>query len=295
MRQWIVPSVATVRESGDELYIVDAPLTVKMENDYLGASSGPAASCPGGNPAVEAHNEQVFRTMILPKVQQAVNTAPEYAELRRVYLARIAAEWYRQRSARRTTAFSGIIDSGSTARWPARTPWKPKDVFDAYVKSYTNGEFNVTHKTVKGTYVETVTYVYGGVDFSRSPRLGMSAATFNTRYGSLPGTVADARSGEVVGTDQVWLGGAAATRPKQKPTRAASTGAALLVGLLVLGGFVLVAAIAVVIIVATTRGGRRGGPPRGGPPRFPGPPPGPPRPPGPPAPPIRPGTVLYPR
>ena len=34
----------------------------------------------------------------------AVNSAPEYADLRRVYASRVAAQWYRERSATKTTA-----------------------------------------------------------------------------------------------------------------------------------------------------------------------------------------------
>ncbi|HEY9369359.1 MAG TPA: hypothetical protein VIU94_13120, partial [Streptomyces sp.] len=35
MRQWIMPDTATVRDNGDELYILDAPLQVKMESEVI--------------------------------------------------------------------------------------------------------------------------------------------------------------------------------------------------------------------------------------------------------------------
>ena len=80
-----------------------------------------------------------------------MNTAPEYADLRRVYVSRVAAQWYRERSQTKDTAYSDLIDTGDAGNWPLRESWTPKQVFDKYVKSYTKGEFNVTHRTRKGT------------------------------------------------------------------------------------------------------------------------------------------------
>jgi hypothetical protein len=215
-RQWIVPDTATVHEHDGGLYIVDAPLIVKSETEYFDggdAAEGTAAGCRPGDEATEKHNAEVFRSQILTKVQEAVNTAPEYAELRRVYLSRVAAEWYRQRSTNRNTAFAGIVNSGDVSRWPSRTGWKPREVFDRYVKSYTDGEFDVTRETALGTVIETHTYIYGGVDFSQSPRSEVGAAAFGSRWGGLPSTVADSMAGTVEDDGRIWLGGASADRP----------------------------------------------------------------------------------
>ncbi|MEU6017638.1 hypothetical protein ABZ826_27415 [Streptomyces sp. NPDC047515] len=69
---------------------------MKMETQYLNArnplGAHQAGSCSQQEKSVEAHNESVFRGMILPRVERAVNTAPEYASLRRVYRSRVAAE-----------------------------------------------------------------------------------------------------------------------------------------------------------------------------------------------------------
>ncbi|GIE78319.1 hypothetical protein Aph02nite_42690 [Actinoplanes philippinensis] len=211
-RQWIVPDTATVHEQDGGLYIVDAPLIVKSETEYFDsgdAAEGAAAGCKPGDEATEKHNAEVFRSQILVKVQEAVNTAPEYAELRRVYLSRVAAEWYRQRSTNHNTAFAGVVNSGDVSRWPSRTGWTPREVFDRYVKSYTDGEFNVTHRTTTGNVVETRTYIYGGVDFSRSPRSDVGAAAL----GGLPSTVANSLGGTVEDGGQIWLGGVSADRP----------------------------------------------------------------------------------
>jgi hypothetical protein len=226
-RQWIVPAPATVHETpAGELYILEAPLSVKMETEYLsgrGAGRIPA-NCPGGSAADQKRNEAVFREMILPEIERAVNTAPGYAALRRVYLSRVAAGWYRKRSASERMRFSGVIDSGDISRWTSRKPWRPTDVFKRYVRSFEDGEFKVTKRTTRGNVVEIRTYIYGGVDFTRIPRHAVDAPEFRGRWSGLSGTVtraltrpalhAASASGGANGAgqgagQQVWLGGTA--------------------------------------------------------------------------------------
>jgi hypothetical protein len=140
-------------------------------------------------------------------VVKAVNNAPEYADLRRVYASRVAAQWYRDRSRTKHTAYRAIIDSGNVSRWPSRTPWSPREVFDRYVDSYRKGEFRVTHKTRIGNTIYTNLYVFGGVDFTNPPRSSVSDATFSRDYPKLAGTVVGSLGAPSSDGDHVWLGG----------------------------------------------------------------------------------------
>ncbi|NBE82579.1 hypothetical protein [Micromonospora rubida] len=214
MRQWIVPDTATVRDNGNELYILSAPLQVKMESDVVKAQGvGGTAGCGQESQATIKHNESVYRTMILPQVQDAVNHAPEYADLRRVYASRVAAEWFRQRSATKHTAYSDLIDTGDISRWTSRESWSPREVFDRYVKSYKNGEFKVKRTTTRGNFIYTSTFVYGGVDFSRINRNPVSADAFAKEHPTLAGSVSDALYGPVGQGSEVWLGGLTTSKP----------------------------------------------------------------------------------
>lgn len=216
MRQWIVPAPATVREDNGQLYILDAPLQVKMETDYVKtAGAGGTAGCTGQSQADTTHNEQVYRSTILPQVEKAVNTAPEFADLRRVYVSRVAAQWYRERSRTKTTAYGDLVDKGNVSNWPSRTPWTPKEVFDQYVQSYTRGEFNVTHTTQDGNVIRTDTYVYGGVDFSNIPRTKLAGSAFTSRRPALAKTATAAAYAPTTeaGTKTLWLGGESTSRP----------------------------------------------------------------------------------
>lgn len=223
-RQWISPAPARIYEEGDGVHIVDAPLTVQLESEFL-KTAGVAGGC---RPADQSAQEALYRSLILPKIQQAVNQAPEYAELRRVHLSRVAAEWYRQRTARQPTRYADMIERGDVSSWPARRDWSPRAVFDQYVKSYTKGEFRVTHRRREGSYLITETYFYGGVDLSRIPLTRIDRATFQSRQPGLDTAVPAAMTRATADpAGKVWIGSVtAAPEPPPEPPAADGSGMA---------------------------------------------------------------------
>lgn len=212
-RSWIVPGTATVHDDGDELYILDAPLTVKSESDYLKSSGAGDTQCSRN--ADSEYNQEIYRSTILPLIQKKVNEAPEYADLRRVYFSRVAAQWYRDRARTKHTAYSDLVDKGDIRRWVTQQGWTPKDTYDLYVKSYKEGEFHRTYTTTQGDTVLTETYIFGGVDFSAINENHLGGGAFAGQDPGLPQTVANAQFGAVSadGGKDVWLGGMTADRP----------------------------------------------------------------------------------
>ncbi|GAB3869594.1 hypothetical protein GCM10029964_002140 [Kibdelosporangium lantanae] len=196
MRQWIVPKPASVYEDDGGLYIVDAPLEVKMETQYL-TERGQNTSCTNPNAAMD----KAFRTLVLPKVEDAVNHGPEFAELRRVYMSRVAAEWYREKHG---GALSAMVDSGDVSRWPALSKWSPRQVFDQYVESYSKKEFDIhREETISGRRYD-VTYTYGGVDFS-GVDLDRVASVSQDRRDAVRNSFQNAATDQ---DGKVWLGSA---------------------------------------------------------------------------------------
>jgi hypothetical protein len=161
----------------------------------------------------------VFRDKVLPKVQDEVNKGTDFADLRRVYLSRVAAEWYRDRHAGGSLA--DTIDSGDVSQWPARQAWSSRQVFDAYVKSYNKKEFDVHRKQRVGNWIYEVTYSYGGVDFSQVDLVPMTQAAFGAEHQDL--TAAVAASAQRPTADKqglMWLGGAAYPLDHHDPVQA---------------------------------------------------------------------------
>ncbi|BBH68373.1 hypothetical protein ACTI_50580 [Actinoplanes sp. OR16] len=246
IRQWIVPKPATVYEQDGGLHIIDAPLEVKSESEMLNGTSGDP-SCPVPSRRMQA----IFEKEILPAVEKAVNTAPAYAELRRVYLARVAAQWYRERG---TGALTSMIDKGDVSRWRSIKSWKPRAVFDAYVKSYKNGEYRVTRTETSGNHQYTYTYTDGGVDFATVPFTRLTSAAFRQSHPDLATAVQGSFGAATPDAGgRVWLGDVSAVPPDQQARKATPTAFRRFVMPLV----ITVAAVIVIgIVVAMTVIGR---------------------------------------
>ena len=203
-RLTIVPQPAKVHETGDELYILDAPLNVDTARmPELPPATG-QGGCPQHDAAFEARKDALFTEIILPELVKAVNTAPEYADLRRVYLSRVAAEWLRARSATQRTAVSPIIDSGKIGPWVSETPWSPREVFDRYVHSYNNDQITVKRK--HGDFVYDRIIPVGGVMFSQIQRHEVGRSEFRKSYPRRPEQVRRAQGRALKTGDEVWLG-----------------------------------------------------------------------------------------
>lgn len=207
-RVWIVPAPAQVHSDGDKLYIVKAPLDVKMETDYLKTAPGQQSdsTCPQQGDAANAHNQALFRSLVLPQLINRVNTSPAYADLRRVYLSRVAAEWYRQLSNQQNTTYKGLIDQGNISSWTTATSWKPIDTFNSYVQSYTKGEYHITRTENRGGSLYEVSYVYGGVDMTNVPIQQVSDDSTMDKDVAASLNTPTAQSDTGAGTGSMWLG-----------------------------------------------------------------------------------------
>ena len=216
VRTWIAPAPATVRETGDELYILDAPLTVFGESEQHPDPGTGNQGCPQEDAATEARKEELWRRTILPKLIEGVNTKPEYAALRRVYLARVAAEWFRVRQGERPTSLSKVIGSGNVDPWAMPPGWGPLDVYNPYLHSIRTGEWSAERRITVGGQEYTRTISYGGVDFSGVPRQNVAKRDFDARYPRLARRVRESQGRATADGSAVWLGGGSGSAPGVK-------------------------------------------------------------------------------
>ncbi|MEQ7124296.1 hypothetical protein ABN034_07195 [Actinopolymorpha sp. B11F2] len=214
-RLWITPDIAQVYEKGNKFYILDAPLDVKVEQwDYQPRAGDPqlqggSTACPGMSEAEKRRVFDVYARVVLPHLKKKVNTAPEFAALRRIYLSRVAAEWYRERATDGDTSFAGLVDSGTIDRWADAGRWRPEQTFKRYVTSFTKGEYRATEKWTEGNVEKTWTLQVGGVDFALVPSRSVGSRAFQDRW---PGLGALARQGVTGGAvdksnGNRWMGG----------------------------------------------------------------------------------------
>ncbi len=213
-RQWIVPGKVTVWATDNSIYIVEAALEVKLESEYLelkGYESSSAAACPPDvNPDLQKYAEDLFRQLILPELIKEVNSAPEYRDLRTIFFSRVIAEWYKEQHATSEKAiFSKLIDQGNVADWYSIKAWDKQEIFNRYVQSVTQGEFNISRQSQQGNSIYTRTYFYGGVDLSTVPMAPISYSDLVTQRTEVEEQVFDAllTPGGYSNTTEAWIGG----------------------------------------------------------------------------------------
>jgi hypothetical protein len=225
-RVWVEPLPASAREDGDQLYILDAPLRVQLEPFHFDWTPPGDNYCAGvPEETIEANTETLIETFA-PLTEEAVNAAPEYADLRRVYTSRIAAEWLRQRDAVRPGAFHDIIGSDDVTEWPVQDGWDPQSVYAEYLEELQTVQFRYEYEYGDMEYYLDVT---GGIEFPDAPRDPMPEAEFEQEHPTLPKTVTSAKYEAVPDSDveaepgaqTAWLGGGtlpdAAPEPEPEP------------------------------------------------------------------------------
>ncbi|MFH8517057.1 LPXTG cell wall anchor domain-containing protein [Streptomyces gelaticus] len=159
----------------------------------------------------------------MPLVEDRVNTDPDYADLRAVYTARVAAEYIRQQDAKTPTDFHKTIDSNDVSAWPLRAPnenWTRESVHKRYMDSLKKG--------IEWFELEYGGKIYnqgvGGVDFSKQPKQNISRTRFNVEHRTLDTTTRTSLQSDDVSyrdTDTLYLGGgktAAGEGEGPKPT-----------------------------------------------------------------------------
>ncbi|MFR9793786.1 hypothetical protein ACL07V_34860 [Streptomyces sp. MB22_4] len=207
-RMWIVPGDVEVRQDGSSLYILKAKLNVKAKAEKI---NGLGQESCNDDPAATARNEQLEQQMVVPKMVKIVNTSPEYAPLRRAFLARVVAQWILDRhQGGHSTSFDSLIGSGDLGSAKVKGSWRPRQVYDAYVQSIKNGDFTYTQTVHTGGKVIVYKMETGGVDFSRLNSAKISAAQMAQSYPGLQNAVQKSISHPTSAPDgSLWLGEAA--------------------------------------------------------------------------------------
>ena len=185
LRNWIEPKTAQVREQDGGIYILDTPLRLKSTAQTT-VTQGPGEPICTPDEATTKAAQRVIDSMIVPAVEKTINTAPQYADLRRVYTARVAAEYIRQQDAKSPTDYHAIINSGDATRWPLRAPnqnWTREALFQKYRNIYTHGEFTYDVPDANGT---VQVYIVGGVDLSKQPKQNVGKVQFTAQHRYLP-------------------------------------------------------------------------------------------------------------
>jgi len=162
-RPWIVPNEVIVREVGGSAYIYKATLKVMLEQDHLKDSSVYNFKDSRAK-LLNDYAAQQMRELILPKLTKEINLSKRYAGLRQVYYSIIFSRWFKSRFSGKSGKYVSLINTSNLSNLSSKTSWSKTDYFNAYKKSFIQGEYNVKEvvRTPTGQVIRT--YFSGGND-----------------------------------------------------------------------------------------------------------------------------------
>src|SRR3989338_5747272 len=172
-RPWIVPDEIIIRETADSAYIYKATLKVMLEQDYL-KDSAVYNFKDDRLKELNEYSSQLIREIIIPKLTQEINASKRYAQLRQVYYSLLMAQWFKARFYDKGGLYSRIIDRKIVTGMTSKEYWSKTTYFQAYQKSFKDGEYNIQEPTYT-LYGQTIrSYFSGGEVFNlgRMPPMG---------------------------------------------------------------------------------------------------------------------------
>jgi len=138
---WITPAKAIVYEkiqadNNAVAYVIESPLKVMLEADYLAAKNNAGAGSVEGDLA-----QDIIRKIILPSLEKEVNEGKNFARLRQIYHSFILAAWYKKKMKQSLLA-QVYVDQQRVQGVNIDDPRESEKIWGQYVEAFKKGVFN---------------------------------------------------------------------------------------------------------------------------------------------------------
>ena len=162
-RPWIVPGEIIIGLSGNSAFIYKATMKVMLERDYLKTSSQQEFSDPKVRQLNE-YSSDLIKRLILPELNRQVNSGEKYSALRQVYYSLILSQWFKAKYRNSSViSLSKDFDSLDLNGLTSKAPWSKDGYYQAYRKSFTEGEYKLDEQVRTSGGVEIRQYFSGGI------------------------------------------------------------------------------------------------------------------------------------
>jgi hypothetical protein len=186
---WIKADKARVLERNGTAYVVGAHLKVMIESDYLAESMEHGAKSQqqnkiNANPEKNSNNSlhpsmlsapssmlpapgsmlarQILKSIIIPAIEEEVNTGANFAPLRQMFYAMILSTWYKA-TIKDALLNQVYADKGLTNGVISDDPAAKDKIYAQYLEAYTKGVFNYIKEDAAATGDLPRKYFSGGV------------------------------------------------------------------------------------------------------------------------------------
>ena len=164
---WIMPDKIRVVEADDRAAIDYAKLKVMMEGDYLALSKNNAGANNHSSETkdTDAISAQTMRDVVIPIIEEEVNTGKHFAHLRQIYSAIIMAVWFKKKLAK-TILNEVYFDKKKIKGADADDPQVRQKIYNEYTKAFREGVYNYLRRDrdpVNSFKIIKRRYVSGGI------------------------------------------------------------------------------------------------------------------------------------
>jgi len=163
---WIMADRAEIFERNHTVFVLDRHLKVMLEEDYLALQK----NVPHPQANTHSISSQIVRAIILPEIEQEVNTGKNFAALRQIFNALILASWYKKnlKQALLNQVYSG---QGKIKGIDLSDPNVKDRIYAQYLRAYKKGVFNYIKEETDSTTQQTIPHKYfsGGVTLLDGP------------------------------------------------------------------------------------------------------------------------------
>ncbi|MBF0122075.1 MAG: hypothetical protein HQL21_01540 [Candidatus Omnitrophica bacterium] len=186
---WIVPDRAVVEENNDTVVIKESRLKVLLEADYLALekNQGAAHQDKGVTDQALIMRDEA-RRVLLPIIEEEVNTGERFSALRQVYNALILAVWYKE-ALRERLLNRNYVDREKVTGIDMVDQGEKQAIYEKYVDLFNKGAFNFIQEEEDPLTREVLPrkYFSGGMNFesamislTRVKRLALTTVVVGT-------------------------------------------------------------------------------------------------------------------
>ncbi|MGE5308214.1 MAG: hypothetical protein ACM3OC_03945, partial [Deltaproteobacteria bacterium] len=157
-RPWIVPDEVILKQGREGVYIYKARLKVMLESDYLKGRDAYRFT-DERQKELNEYASGLIKESIIPRLSREVNLSRRYAPLRQVFYSLILAQWIKR-------AFAGspqLKELVSSIIVPKEQGWSKRAYYEAYRRSFREGEYNIREQEATGSTAVIRTYSSGGI------------------------------------------------------------------------------------------------------------------------------------
>lgn len=145
---WIVPDKAVVYEDGQRALIEESKLKVMMEADYVafrerGTKEEGRRTKLGEDDEKNINDlsSQVMKEVVIPAIEEEVNSGENFATLRKMYRSFILASWFKKRL-KESLLGQVYVDKKRLKGIDIAEPELKEKIYQQYLQSYQDGLYN---------------------------------------------------------------------------------------------------------------------------------------------------------